>query len=39
MDEGTYQSKWDASGYASGMYLYTLHAGNSVETRKLMLVK
>jgi hypothetical protein len=39
MDAGVYQSKWDASGYASGMYLYTLQAGNSVETRKLMLVK
>jgi hypothetical protein len=39
LEAGTYQSKWDASGYASGMYLYTLQAGNSVETRKLMLVK
>jgi hypothetical protein len=39
LDAGSYQSKWDASGYASGMYLYTLQAGSSVETRKLMLVK
>jgi hypothetical protein len=39
LDAGTYQSKWDATGYASGMYLYTLQAGNSIETRKLMLVK
>ncbi|MCX6142444.1 MAG: T9SS type A sorting domain-containing protein [Ignavibacteriales bacterium] len=39
LDAGSYQLKWDASGYASGMYLYTLQADNSVETRKLMLVK
>jgi len=39
LEAGAYQSKWDASGYASGMYLYTLQQGNSVETRKLMLVK
>jgi hypothetical protein len=39
LDAGSYQSKWDASGYASGMYLYMLQQGNSVETRKLMLVK
>jgi len=39
LDAGSYQSKWDASGYASGMYLYTLQQGNTVETRKLMLVK
>jgi hypothetical protein len=39
LEAGSYQSKWDASGYASGMYLYTLQQGNSVETRKLMLLK
>jgi len=39
LEVGTYQSKWDASGYASGMYLYTLQQGSSIETRKLLLVK
>jgi hypothetical protein len=36
---GTYRVHWDASGFASGVYLYRLHAGNYVETKKMVLVR
>jgi hypothetical protein len=46
---GTYEVTWDASGfsggvsakggYASGVYLYRLQAGNYVETKKMILIK
>jgi hypothetical protein len=39
LSAGTYTSTWNATGYASGMYLYRLQAGRFVETKKLMLLK
>lgn len=36
---GTHTYKYDASGLASGIYLYRLTAGNTTLTRKLMLLK
>jgi photosystem II stability/assembly factor-like uncharacterized protein len=36
---GEYAATWDASGMASGVYFYTLHAGKFVETRKLLLLR
>ena len=30
---------WDATGLASGVYFYTVKAGNNVATRKMMLLK
>lgn len=39
MDPGTYRTAWDASGFPAGAYFYRLQIGNSVQTRKLVLVK
>ena len=36
---GFYQYEWDATGMASGVYLYRLQAGDYVETRKMVLMK
>ena len=36
---GEHRIIFDASRYASGVYFYTLHAGNFRQTRKMMLVK
>jgi len=36
---GTYSVKWDASTAPSGVYFYTVHAGNYSETRSMVLVK
>ena len=36
---GTYRVDWDASGYTSGIYFYTLETDGYKETRKMMLVK
>ena len=36
---GTYSVRWNASGYASGIYFYKLFAGEYNETKKMVLVK
>jgi poly(3-hydroxybutyrate) depolymerase len=36
---GRYETRFDASALASGVYLYRLQAGSNVQTRKLMLLK
>ncbi len=39
-DAGTYEADWNASGYPSGVYFYSLLIeGLTVETRKMVLVK
>lgn len=38
-DAGHYEIQFDASGLASGVYLYRLQAGGYVETRKFVVVK
>jgi len=36
---GSYSVRFDASGFASGMYIYKLTAGDFVQTRKMLLLK
>jgi hypothetical protein len=36
---GSYEVKFDASGLSSGAYFYRLHAGDFVQTRKLLLTR
>jgi hypothetical protein len=36
---GGYKAKWNAASVSSGLYLYKLQSGNSVETRKMMFMK
>jgi spore germination protein YaaH len=36
---GTYLVRWDASNFSSGVYFYSLRAGEYVETKKLVLTK
>ncbi len=36
---GRHFVQWDAARFASGMYLYRLHTGSFVETKKLLLMK
>ena|GEM_PF-3553535 len=36
---GTHQVTFDASGLASGVYMYRIRAGNYIETRKLTLIR
>jgi hypothetical protein len=38
-EAGFHEAVFDASGLASGVYLYRLTAGSYVETRKLALVR
>jgi hypothetical protein len=39
LSAGKYKHVWDASGLASGVYLYRLEAGDFVETKKLILIR
>jgi hypothetical protein len=36
---GTYSAVFDASRLSSGVYFYTIHAGNFVQAKKMMLLK
>jgi parallel beta-helix repeat protein len=36
---GIHKLKWDASGLASGVYLYRLEAGSFTQTKKLILIR
>ena len=36
---GTYETSFDASGLASGVYYYRLEAGAFMQTKKLVLVR
>lgn len=38
-EPGHYEVVWDDSGFANGVYLYRLEAGNFVETRRMVLLK
>lgn len=39
MDAGYHEIQWNANGFASGVYFYTLQAGTFIETKKLILMK
>jgi hypothetical protein len=39
LNAGTYEAEWIAEKYSSGIYYYTLSAGNYIETKKMVLVK
>jgi hypothetical protein len=36
---GSYEVRWDASGFPSGVYVCRMTAGSFVQTRKLALIK
>jgi hypothetical protein len=36
---GSYEVLFNASRFASGVYIYTLRAGNFIQTRKMILMK
>ena len=36
---GTYEVEWNASGYSSGVYYYSLQTGSFLQTRKMILIK
>jgi hypothetical protein len=38
-EPGSYEVRFDASGLATGVYLYRLTAGSFIQTRKMILVK
>ncbi len=39
LNPGAYETQWDASSYSSGIYFYSLIAGNYLETKKMLLIK
>ena len=39
LSAGSYETSWDGSNYPSGVYFYTLQAGDYIETRKMLLIK
>jgi len=38
-DAGYKSTEWNATGFASGVYFYRLHANDFIETKKLLLMK
>ena len=39
MQAGVYALNFNAGGLSSGLYYYSLHAGNDIEVKKAMLIK
>jgi hypothetical protein len=39
MNAGSYSADWDASGYASGVYIYSIEACGQKESKKMVLIK
>jgi photosystem II stability/assembly factor-like uncharacterized protein len=39
MQPGNYSIKWNALGYSSGIYFYSIQFENKVQTRKMLLIK
>ena len=39
MESGWYEKVFSASGYASGMYIYRMQAGDYISTKKMLLIK
>ena len=39
LDAGSHTAIWNAAGFASGVYLYRLQAGNFTDTKKLILLR
>jgi hypothetical protein len=39
LQKGSYSYKFDGTGFASGVYFYTLRAGNFISAQKMILVK
>jgi hypothetical protein len=39
LKKGSHQVPWDATGYPSGVYYYTLKSGDAVMTRKMILAR
>jgi photosystem II stability/assembly factor-like uncharacterized protein len=39
MPAGSYTQQWNAAGMPSGIYFYTLHAGNFIQTNKMIFMK
>ena len=39
LDAGWYQKNFNASGYASGIFIYRMQAGNYITTKKMLLLK
>lgn len=38
-EHGTYSIEWDASGFSSGVYFYSVSAGDLYEAKKMLLIK
>jgi photosystem II stability/assembly factor-like uncharacterized protein len=36
---GSFEVRWEANGLASGVYLYRMEAGNSAQTRRMLLIR
>lgn len=39
LKQGSYEVRWNASGFSGGIYFYKLNAGDFSETRKMILIK